>query len=143
MINEGKIMETNKSFKTTRVVNMSPVHNKQVLIESKSISKANHECIRNAKYKIILESKNNIKSSVKTVRTDDCNSKDIDKFITYSKFEWAVVTNADDYCPIQDYLILFNAKSDTNAILDVAMPEINKLSAERNKKIERLLGDNT
>lgn len=143
MINEGKIMETNKSFKTTRVVNMSPIYNKQVLIESKSISKANRDCIRNAKYKIILESKNNIKSSVKTVKTDDCNSKDIDKFITYANFEWAVITNADDYSPIQDYLILFNAKSDTNAILDVAMPAINKLSAERNKKIERLLGDNT
>lgn len=136
-------METNKSFKTTRVVNMSPVHNKQVLIESKSISKANRDCIRNAKYKIIIESKNNIKSSVKTVRTDDCHSREIDKFITYANFEWAVVTNADDYSPIQDYLILFNVKSDTNAILDVAMPEINKLSAERNKKIKRLLGDNT
>lgn len=136
-------METNKTFKTTRVVNMSPVHNKQVLIESKSISKANRDCIRNAKYKIIIESKNNIKSSVKTVRTDDCHSREIDKFITYANFEWAVVTNADDYSPIQDYLILFNVKSDTNAILDVAMPEINKLSAERNKKIKRLLGDNT
>jgi len=131
------------SYKTPRVVNMSPVHNKQILIESKSISKTNHECIRNAKYKIILESKNNVKSSVKTVRTDDCNSRDIDKFITYTNFEWAVVTNADDYSPIQDYLILFNAKSDTNAILDVAMPAINKLSAERNKKLEKLLGGNT
>ena len=90
-----------------------------------------------------VKPKNNIKSTVKTLKTDDCHSREIDKFITYANFEWAVVTNADDYCPIQDYLILFNVKSDTNAILDVAMPEISKLSAERNKKIERLLGDNT